>query len=92
MKTPEITVNRHWSVMSVREACIRNDLYTRGSSEDYEHMFDWVRRLYPNTENLYFIAKNIYEHSANQTLTNVMCIIENEAIVTTFEIGGEDYV
>ena len=90
MTTPNITTNRIWSVNSVRRACITNNLYTRGSNEDDEHMYSWVRRLYPNTENIYFIAKDIYEHSEEQTITNVMFILENEAVITTFEIDGDD--
>lgn len=90
--TPNITTNRIWSVDSVRRACINNNLYTRGSNEDYEHMFSWVRRLYPNTENIYFISKDIYEHSKEQTVTNIMFILENEAVTTTFEIDGNDNI
>jgi len=90
MKTPKITENKHWSPASVRNACIDNDLYTRGDNEDYEHMLDWVSRLYPNVENLYFIAEDIVKHSANQTVTNVMFILANDAVFTTFEIDGRD--
>ena len=90
MKTPKITENKHWSPASVRKACIDNDLYTRGDNEDYEHMLDWVRRLYPNTENLYFIAEDIVKHSKDQTVTNVMYILANNAVITSFEIDGSD--
>lgn len=89
--TPNIKENRFWSVDSVVQACIRNELYTCGDSEEYEHMLSWVKRLYPNTENLYFIAKNIQQHSDMQTISNVMYILENEAVTTTFEIDGEEF-
>lgn len=87
MKT---TANRFWNTQQVRQACINNDLYTRGSNEDYIEMFDMVRELEPTTENLYLVAKNIADHSANQPITNVMFILENEAVFTTFEIDGRD--
>lgn len=86
MMTPKITTTRHWSADSVRATCIRNSLYTRGTGADYDHMLSWVDRLYPNTENLYFIADNILEHSEDQTVTNIMFLLEREAVATTFEI------
>lgn len=92
MKMPEITVNRHWNVADLREACIRNNLYTRGTNEDYDHMFDHVRLFYPDFEALYLVAKDIYDHSVDQTITNIMYIIENEVVRTTFELDGKDYV
>ena len=86
----KITANRFWNTQQVRQACINNDLYTKGSNEDYIEMFDMVRELEPTTENLYLVAKNIADHSANQPITNVMFILENEAVFTTFEIDGRD--
>ena len=90
MKTPDIAVNRRWSGMSVRQTCIKHDLYTCGDNENYEHMLNWVERLYPNTENLYFIAEDIQKHSKDQTITNVMYLLEKDAVTTTFEIDGRD--
>ena len=90
MKTPNIAVNRRWSGMSVRQTCIKHDLYTCGDNENYEHMLNWVERLYTNTENLYFIAEDIQKHSKDQTVTNVMFLLERDAVMTTFEIDGRD--
>lgn len=87
---PEITVNRMWTVQSVMDVCIQNQLYTKGDSEQYECLLDRVRNLYPSTENLYLIAKDIYEHSKEQTITNVMYLLEKDAVFTTFEIDGDD--
>lgn len=90
MKTPEIKITRKWSLKSVREACIKNNLYTCGDCEEYDHMLNWVERLYPSTENMYFIANDIVEHSEDQTISNVMFILEKDAINTFFEIDGEE--
>lgn len=90
MKAPKITSSRRWSADSVRLACIKNGLYTRGSREDYDHMTNWVDRLYPNSENLYFIACDIQKHSEDQTITNVMFLLERDAVTTTFEIEEND--
>ena len=88
MNTPNITVNRQWSARKVRQVCIDNDLYTCGTNQDYDHMLDWVRRLYPNTDNLYFIAEDIQKHSREQTITNIMFLLANHAVTTTFEIAA----
>lgn len=92
MNNLNITVNRRWSTSRVREVCIENDLYTCGDNEEYEHMLSWVKRLYPNVENLHFIAENICKHSKGQTVTNIMYLLEKDAVVTTFEIGDRDDV
>ena len=92
MKTPNITVNRQWSASKVRQVCIDNDLYTCGDNEDYSNMLDCVRDSYPDTENLYLIAMDIQKHSKGQTITNIMYLLANHAVITTFEIEGDDNI
>ena len=92
MRTPNITVNRQWSARSVRQVCIDNDLYTRGDNEDYSHMLDCVNNYYPDTENIYYIAMDIHRHSKGQTVTNIMYMLENNAVTTSFEIDGNDNI
>ena len=93
MKTPKITVNRRWSSMSVRETCIKHDLYTCGDNEEYRHMLQCVGRWpYPNAEDLYHIAEDIQKHSKDQTITNVMYLLEKDAVITTFEIERSDEI
>ena len=79
---------RRWSGNSVREACIRNNLYTRGDNEAYSAMLDRVDRNPPTTKAMYITAKDIAEHSRDQSITNVMFILERECVITTFEING----
>ena len=90
--TVAITRNRRWDFNSVREACIRNDLYTRGTNEAYSAMLDMADRTEPTTKAMYLVAKDIQEHSEDQTITNVMFILEREAVITTFEINGSDMI
>ncbi len=87
---PKIEEFKRWSADSVRKVCIENNLYTAGDNEDYEHMLDWVGRLYPSTENIYFIADDIYRHSENQTISNIMFVLANHAVITCYEIDGDD--
>ena len=51
-----------------------------------------IRDSQPTYENLYRLAKDICEHSEDQTITNVMFILEREAVTTTFEIDGSDEI
>lgn len=76
---------RTWSTESVREACVNNNFYTRGNNEEYSHMLSWVERLYPNTENIQYIAENILEHSEDQTLSNIMFVLANRAVIISYE-------
>lgn len=89
---PKITATRNWTPSSVRAACIRNYLYTEGTNDEYMHMLNLVGIAAegPTHKNLYIVAKDIAEHSDCQTICNVMYILENEAVFTTFEINGRD--
>jgi len=87
-ETPKIKTNRFWDMESVRELCIKNNLYTCGGCEEYDRMLNMVKSVEPSTENLYRIAKDIVEHSDCQTISNVMFILE-KAVTTTFEIENE---
>ena len=89
---PEITTHRFWTPDRVRSACIRNQLYTRGDNAAYSKMLEQVGLTagMPTPANLYLIAKDIYEHSKDQTITNIMFILESETVITTFEVDGRD--
>lgn len=90
MAVPPITTSRHWDMDSVRCACIKNNLYTHGSNESYSRMLRLTDAIPPTEENIYKIAEDINRHSEGQTITNIMFILENEAITTTFEIGSSE--
>lgn len=92
IEEPAITRIRRWSYHTVRQACIRNDLYTCGDCEAYDKMLNMADRTEPTTKAMYLVAKDIQEHSKDQTITNVMFILEREAVITTFEIDGSDMI
>lgn len=85
-----VTRNRMWYSDDVRRACIRNDLYTRGDNEAYSKMLEFIDKHEPTTKAMYLAAVDIAEHSKDQTITNVMFILESEAVITTFEINDDD--
>ena len=88
----EITRIRSWYGYSVREACIRNELYTRGDNDAYMKMLNLVDETGPTTKAMYLVAKDIAAHSKDRSITNVMFILERECVVTTFEIDGSDEI
>ncbi len=90
MGIPKIKANRFWDMESVRGACVKNNLYTCGDCEEYDHMLNLVKMFKPTTKNLYVIAEDIWVHSDGQTISNIMFILENEAVTTTFKIEGEE--
>ena len=89
---PEIRALRRWSIGTVRGACIRNNLYSMGDAREYENMLSIVRDTenHPTYETIYAVAKDICNHSEQQTVTNIMYILEQEAVITTFELDGMD--
>ena len=63
----KIIERQYLSIPAVRGVCIENDLYTRGTNEEYAAMFDLVRPLDGKqtitVEDLYPIAADILAHS-----------------------------
>ena len=90
MNTPTITAERKWGSHDVMRVCRENNFYTCGDSEEYDNMLDMVDALEPTPENIYQVAKDIYEHSEDQTITNIMFAIEHDAVFTFFYIDGSD--
>ena len=87
---PSIDAIRLWSPSKVREACIANQLYTRGDNEAYSLLLEWVGTVSPTLGNLYLAAEDICEHSKDQSIENVMYILEKEAVVTVYDIEDDD--
>lgn len=82
----KIKENRVWNMYDVRTACIKNDLYTRGDNQDYEAMLNFVATHKPTTDNIYKVACDIYEHSTDQTVSNIMFILANDCMNICYEI------
>lgn len=80
----------HIDNYSVMRACIKNDLYTCGSAEDYTEMLNKAAFSDYSLGLLYELAEDICKHSEDQTITNTMFILKNEAVTTTYEIDGND--
>ena len=92
MHIPEITTTRQWSMEDVRTACVRNRLYTKGTCEQYDTMLEYVDGAEPTPENIFIVARDICKRSENQTITNVMFILEREAVLTFYYVDGSDEV
>lgn len=84
-KTPIITRTTHWCTGSVRAACIRNDLYTLGTNDDYSEMLKKVDDTpLPTEHDIWEVGMDIVEHSECQDIENVMYILANEAVKYCF--------
>ena len=92
MKTPTITTKRQWCANDVYTVCVRNGLYTCGDNEEYDAMLNSIDELEPTPENIYQVAKDIYDHSKNQTITNIMFSLEKVAVNTFYYIDGSDEI
>ena len=87
-----IKENNYIDNYSVMQACIKNDLYTLGTPEDYTAMLNKAAFTDYSIGLLYELAVDICKHSEDQTITNIMCILKNDAVTTTYEINGEDTI
>jgi hypothetical protein len=84
--TPEIRTTRTWDADDVRQTCIRFGLYTRGDSAHYKAILEEVDTMQPTPENLYTVAVDICDHSEEQTVTNIMMLLEKYAVTTLYHI------
>ena len=86
-KEPEIEVEDRWSSDEVRHLCIRHELYTEGDTRAYRKMLDMVDELEPTTANIYKVARDIAEHSADQPpVESIMFLLKREAVMTYYSI------
>lgn len=83
---PEIEIEERWTAMDVMECCIRNEFYTAGDAKEYERMLNQVRATTFSTTALYQVAKDICDHSEEQTIENVMFCLRKEAVNTFYTI------
>lgn len=84
----------------LRNMCANNNWYTVGTSEDYIKMFKMCEKDNITTNQLYKIAKDIYEHtnvdnakqgcdsgySDNESILNMMIYV-NDCSYTFYEIS-----
>lgn len=84
---PKIIETVSWSYETVRTCCIANNLYTCGTVRQYDQMFQMVMaKENPELIDIYNVAKDIAEHSEDQTVTNVMYLLNKDAIVRLYEV------
>lgn len=84
---PEITEEKIWSLRSVREVCISYNLYTMGDCEEYGNMLNFVEDNEFTLKNLYKVAEDICNHSPEQTIENVMFLLNKDAVKTFYHIS-----
>ena len=80
-----ITENRIINRKNLKQLCIDLDLYTLGTSEEYEEMLkSAVFEEHLTTEKIVEIAKNILEHSETDIELGSLCAEINRAAYTFF--------
>lgn len=80
-----ITENRIINRKNLKQLCIDFDLYTLGTSEEYEEMLkSAVFEGHLTTEKIVEIAKNILEHSETDIELGSLCAEINRAAYTFF--------
>lgn len=90
VEKPQITETHKITADGVRGCCIHHNLYTAGSCRDYDFMLNYADTQDYSLETLYELAEDICKHSVGQTITNVMFLLRKDAVITTYEINGQD--
>lgn len=87
---PEIKEINKITADGVRSCCITHNLYTRGTCRDYDFALNFADTQDYSLKMLYELAEDICKHSENQTITNVMHLLRKDAVITIYEIDGDD--
>ena len=83
----KIIETKRWSTNNIMTMCIKHRLYTRGDVNSYDNMLSLVDKYQePTNEAIYEVAIDICEHSADNTIENIMFLISREAIDRFYEI------
>lgn len=96
MRNTRIKEIHTWSADDVRALCIREHLYTRGTSEQYNRMLQAVYDMpHPELIAIVDVAEDIYRHSdrsvifdqsESQTIANIANMLANEVLKVHFEV------
>lgn len=84
---PEVFIRetKMWDADSVRNCCIRHQLYTCGSMQEYNIMLNMIKDLEPSNKNIYKVAQDILSHSDDdQSIENIMFLLGNEVVKTFY--------
>lgn len=92
-KTGNLVETTFWTTEGIGRMCVQNNFYTKGSINEYQAMFDMIRRLKPSVQNIYAVALDIAKHSKldadytfNENVAHIMYCIKNDVCVTTYEV------
>lgn len=87
MKTiDKLVVTNVWCGETIRSMCIRHNLYTKGSNDEYNSMLDLVDSFEPSIQMIYIIASDILKHSnTDMTIETLMYTINKEVIEVFYD-------
>lgn len=77
----------HWSEYDIREMCIQNEFYTRGTAQQYMDLMNYIRTHEPTTEAIEHVAKDIINHSSvvdDYPIEVMMCHVVNDCVKFCF--------
>lgn len=90
----KIIEKRTLSMYRLRNLCVRNNWYTRGTNEDYDRLLSSVHNdkyeaVEMTTEKLAELAEDIMRHSDMSADYDICCVMFElaEACVTCFEMN-----
>lgn len=94
MKLKSIKVKQHIPFETLRSLCIEYGWYTRGTNEDYDHLFEMARNMRKHDalgiRDIFRMADDIKKHSATSCDVPEIMEILNELIITEIDAEEEE--
>lgn len=87
---PNIIMVQRFSTEAVEDVCHRNKLFTLGDNTDFSEMLAEVSSSEVSTEEIFNISKMIARFSVGWNVLDIMYLIANDAVFTSFRKQGEE--
>lgn len=79
---PELDEVIYWTEETFVRTCIKHNFYNAGNNKDYSEIIDFINHTNPTKENIYKVAKNIFDNTESEkpgfTIEYIMFVLINE--------------
>lgn len=82
----KIIAERTWESYNVRDLCVKNNWYTRGTNKEYTKMLNSIDKKKPTLRNMTKVAQDIVNHSMEGLdVPTVLFYLERCVVFTYFK-------
>lgn len=81
-----IIAERTWESYNIRDLCVKQNWYTRGTNKEYTKMLNSIDKKKPTLGNMTKIAQDIVDHSEEGLdVPTVLFYLERDVVFTYFK-------